>query len=477
MAQPRHKKNLNTGFGARAVKRQQHLLDLLATVEIGKANRFQDKYGQRGKARRYGAEMAEIAKLDPEARRGVLSKSWIRQKKLFIDENDPNTLVRQKRRLNGLTLKFQRELPLSEAEKLAGKKPRAFIAKIEKTRGSKFIQSEYNEVGQLQKKLKLRSGGRFKEQWERDTNGKLIRTHFSTDRVRDGIFFSPVSEDMTRLDQNGKRELVRTKGSRTQVFERDEKTGTLTLKARQGRFSSEYANLRTDGSLASTGRKWGKVWQKEVEYLGDNSKRVTRRILGKPSIRTKLLTDNERARQQKLRDAKPKHEVAVPAGHNQPVAGVSNTADPALAVLMKSAELAKAEQAQTVQAASISPVADASGSSSRFAAAAAAAAVPGSAVPVHRLKHNPVAGVSNTDDPALAALMKSAELSKAEQAQTVQAASISPVADTSGSSSRFAAAAVGTASPTPVSTSKSPARAYDHENRDRNASGSISIRE
>jgi hypothetical protein len=159
-------------------------------------------------------------------------------------------------------------------------------------------------------------------------------------------------------------------------------------------------------------------------------------------------------------------------------AGISNSADPTLAALMKSAELAKAEQAQAVQAAAVPPVADVSGrpvpaSGSRFAAAAAMAAVPGPAVPVHRLgQHQPVA------DPTLAALMKSAELAKAEQVQTVQAAAVPPVADVSGrpgpaSSSRFAA---GTPSPAPALTGKSPARTFDDDSRKRSASsGSISI--
>ncbi|MCW0021366.1 hypothetical protein [Rhizobium sp. BT-226] len=322
-------KNPNTAFGARAARRQQGLLDALAAAETGKAKEFQKKYGQRGKARGYAAEFADLAKLGPEANQGVIYQSWLRQKKLFVDPADPNTLVRQKRRLNGTTQKFERQLPLTQADKESGKKPRAMITRTVKTRGGKTIDSEYNEAGQLKRKLKLRSGGRFKEQWETDSTGKLIRTRFRTDRLRDGVFFSPVSERMSGLDQNGKRLLVQTKGRREKLFERDEKTGKLTLTGRKGWVSSEYRTLKADGSLAGNNRKWGKIWQKDVQYIGENSKRVTtRKILGGTSIRTVLLTAKELAEQKRRRDAAQKPDAQVTASVGGSFAPAAPAPDP-----------------------------------------------------------------------------------------------------------------------------------------------------
>ncbi|CUX65428.1 hypothetical protein AGR4C_pa50020 [Agrobacterium tumefaciens str. Kerr 14] len=302
MAQSLKKLSRNTDSAfARTAKREQRHYDALANEKNAKAKDFEKKYGQRGKAREYADELADIGKLSPEARKGTLYQSWLKQKKLFVDPDEPGALVREKRRLNGKTQKFERQIPLSDAEKAAGNTPRAMIARVLKTRGGKTIDRKYDEDGKLTSSLKLRSGGRFEDRWETDSNGRLIQTRFRTDRLRDGIFFSPVSKRMSGLDENGKRLLVQTKGSRKKIFERDEETGELTLTGKKGLFGSKYLN--SDGSLARISRKFGKLWQKDIEYIGDNAKRVTTTFLGRKSIRTVPLKENEDAEQQRRKDA------------------------------------------------------------------------------------------------------------------------------------------------------------------------------
>jgi hypothetical protein len=441
-------KSPNTAFGLRAAKRQQGILDALATAETRKAKEFQKKYGQGGKARGYAAEFADLAELGPEANQGVLYQSWIRQKEVYVDPDDPSTVVRQKRRLDGKTQKFVTQLPLTQADKESGKEPRVMVARKLKTGNGKTIDSAYNEAGQLTKKRKLRSNGRFLEEWGTDTNGKLIRTRFRTDRLRDGVFFSPVSERMSELNENGKRLFFKQKGRREKFFERDEKTGELTLMGKKDWLSSEYRTLKPDGSLASNSRKWGKLWQKDVQYVGANSKRVTtRNILGGKSIRTVPLTAKELAEQALRRDAAQRPDAQVIASAGDTFGPTTPAPDP----------YGRAASAPVHRLGQRPPSPDIS-ASARFDLGVG----PGSEKPVPSAGEDQQ-GASN-DQKTVAALFESLQMDG--PGRTTQ-----PVAPTSGS--RFARpAAFARAYPTPAAVSTTSER---DRSRDRDRGAAVSV--
>lgn len=300
----RRPKHIDIAFDRRAAWRARGTLNVLADSEAAKVDAFEQRYGQQGKASSYAAEMAELAKIGPEAKQGVVYQSWRRRKKVYFDPADENTLIHRKKRLNGKTLKFVRQVALGEANQTAGGAPKAFVARLIKTRGRKIIDSEYDSDGKLKRKLKQRSGGRFKEQWETDTKGRLIRTDFKTNRLRDGIIFSPVSERMSELDANGKRQFVQRRGRREWRFERDEETGTLTFTGRKGVFRSQNISFKSDGSLAHNRRGFGNIWKENVEFIGADTKRVTRKIFGLKSVRTVQLTGDEKEQQVLLRQAR-----------------------------------------------------------------------------------------------------------------------------------------------------------------------------
>lgn len=291
--------------GRRIEKNMMSGLAEAAAIQASKADVFDERYGQAGKAPGYADELAKFNEMGPEAMSGTVYKSWLRRKSISFDPNDPGVMIRRKRRANGTTEKYVRKVPGSEQERGQDGKPKVYVSRIVKRRGDrKLIDTSYDSNGKLETKLKSKSGGRRKERWERDSKGRLIRTEYSTNRLRDGIFFRSVSEEMSGLNENGKRILIQRKGRLEKRFERDEATGELTLTGRKGYFGAKSISLKPDGSLHKTLNEKG-IFKTEVEYLGKNSKRITKTgLFGRVSIRTVKLTDHEKEQQQRRRDEK-----------------------------------------------------------------------------------------------------------------------------------------------------------------------------
>lgn len=338
------KKNSNQPFGAKTSRRTQHRLEKLAKRQLEKAEKIQLKYGQARKRLRYVKSLATYAHLDTGD--GPLYKSWLRQKEIRPDKSGPNRLIHEKARLNGTTAKYLQ----GRVEGQGDDAPIAFVRRIEKKRDGKTIVSNYDDNLALSSKDTTRSYGRFVENWDRDTNGKLIRTNFSSSRKRDGAIGRRKWETLSGLE-NGKRTQQIGRGLSYDMHERDEATGEYTLVGRKRTFSQFDRAMNADGSVQNeTLSRFGRS-TKSSTYLTETNdpatqqpnplmKTVKKTRFGLQSIRTVPLTAEEIEAQQLLRESKqknsaekgpgvPDRDVSLPT-NSVPEADVSQGVQPQL---------------------------------------------------------------------------------------------------------------------------------------------------
>lgn len=292
----------------------------------------------------YVAEMELFDKVK-EGYHGEIGYKLLGNKKLVIDKNGKRT------RKRGVVRKTTEVL---ERDPQSGT---VYVSHLKREGWRKKASYEFGPKGELRScSLELRNG-RFREQWERDEKGHLICTSYYTGRLRDGRFFRSISEEISApyesaADNKKYRILTRTKGSRKEVFERDE-DGNLELIGRESRGFSKYSiksqDRRTEvtetrtlfgiksytslldpkgnelgRNITSHRRLWnkrsatfdertyqlidtkhtlGKLFKRETKYVGSDAKVVTTKVLGiKLKTRLKGLQEHEQ-NAQKMRAA------------------------------------------------------------------------------------------------------------------------------------------------------------------------------
>ncbi|MEI8703362.1 MULTISPECIES: effector protein [unclassified Mesorhizobium] len=157
-----------------------------------------------------------------------------------------------------------------------------YIGRLEKKGWRKKRSYEFDAKGELHSLSRERNDGSFRERWERDETGNLIRTSYFTNRLRDGRIFRAISEEMGAPYESGPdnkkyRILTRKKGSKTEVFERDE-DGNLELVGRKARGFRKYSTKSRDGRTRETAIK-GLFGSKNYKSLLDvNGNEVGRNI-------------------------------------------------------------------------------------------------------------------------------------------------------------------------------------------------------
>ena len=266
---------------------------------------FSVRYGQEqsGKASSYAEEHALYGRDGEAGRNGVVYDTGRFGHSVRYDKDNPNVMIRRKKRFLTETEKHVQEIPGS---KDSNGDPKVFVSKLVKQSRRTSVTSEFDSESKLVKKTKSLSRGRKKEDWELDTRGRLIRTRYETERLRDGVIFSPRSEKISELKEDGTRKVENKKGWRVNYFDRDEETGKLTHTGKKGLISESKVEFNTDGSVAKTSVNKGILFRRNIEYLGENLKKVTSKKLfsRKETIKTVELTKEEKAQQQKLREAK-----------------------------------------------------------------------------------------------------------------------------------------------------------------------------
>ncbi|UGA48995.1 effector protein (plasmid) [Bradyrhizobium quebecense] len=292
----------------------------------------------------YANEMELFDKVK-EGYHGEIGYKLLGNKRLAIDKNGKRT------RKRGVVRKTTEVL---ERDPQSGT---VYVSQLEREGWRKKARYEFGPKGELRScSLELKNG-RFREEWERDEKGHLIRTSYYTNRLRDGRFFSAISERISAPDENAVdnkkyRILTRTKGSRKEVFERDE-DGKLELIGRESRGFSKYSRKSPDRrtevtetktlfgvklytslldpkgnelgrNITSHRRLWnkesatfdestyqltdtkhtlGKLFKREARYVGRDAKVVTTKVLGiKLKTRLKGLQEHEQ-NAQKMRAA------------------------------------------------------------------------------------------------------------------------------------------------------------------------------
>jgi len=169
-----------------------------------------------------------------------------------------------------------------------------YVGRLEKESRRKKATYEFDANGELTGKSAERKDGSFEEKWERDENGELIRTKFSTSRLRDVGFGPAVSEEMSAsFERAGRkyRTLTRQKGSKKKVFERDGE-GNLELIGRESGSFSKYTRKSRDGKTSQTdikhGSRFGKSYKSRLDADGKElSRDITsvRRLWNKHSAK------------------------------------------------------------------------------------------------------------------------------------------------------------------------------------------------
>ncbi|CVI63657.1 virA/G regulated protein (plasmid) [Agrobacterium leguminum] len=209
----------------------------------------------------------------------------------------------------------------------------------------------YAKDGSLRSKQVRYRGGHFEERWERDENGGLIRTRYIKRNPLGARLLGGVSEELGDPYRAGPenrlyRQLTRQRGSRREIFERDDQ-GNLQLISRKtigssksvtraadrrssqttirkfgGAFSKSYKSLLdkdgyeigrdvlnhrrlfnkrsalyddATGRLTSQKHTFGTLYKSETKYLTDDVKSVTKKIMG-VSVSRKLTLQGERER-------------------------------------------------------------------------------------------------------------------------------------------------------------------------------------
>jgi hypothetical protein len=304
---------------AKRVKEAEKELSAASTIRADEADAFNDRYGQEGKAPRYADEDALHGLAGPEGKVGVMYQSF--RKKIMYEPDQPDVMIRRKRKWWGKTA--EQHVDDIPGKRDADGKQMKYVSQFKLMRGDKtLIDSRYDVDGKLLKETVNLSNGRAQEQWDRDTKGRLIRTHFSTERLRDGILFSPVTETMSAL-KDGKRIVTQQKGQRVDTYDRDEATGKLTITGRKGFFGEKNVSFKPDGSIGTTHAKRGIFYTEDVKYKSDQLKVVTtKRLFRSKKIRSVELTIGEMEHQRQLKEAKQRATTenvrhVPPPGHDQ----------------------------------------------------------------------------------------------------------------------------------------------------------------
>ncbi|MBP2450034.1 effector protein [Rhizobium leguminosarum] len=170
-----------------------------------------------------------------------------------------------------------------------------YISRLGKEGRRKKKSYEFDTDGELRSLSRERKDGSFRDRWERDETGNLIRTSYFTSRLRDGRIFRAISEELSAPYEGGPgnkkyRRLTRRKGSKTEVFERDE-DGNLELVGRKARGFKEYSTKSRDGRTKETERKslfGSKTYQSLLDVDGNEvgrNIRSHRRLLNKRSAK------------------------------------------------------------------------------------------------------------------------------------------------------------------------------------------------
>ncbi|WP_162003225.1 hypothetical protein [Microvirga tunisiensis] len=341
-------KNKDSSYRDRAAGRRRNDLDRSAALTEHSAIKRLNKYNQPHKQKKYAKDVEILGKVYASTR-GEVSYSIFGNKRLRIDK--PGELTRER----GIFRKTRKTLK-------HGTEPgTVYVRKYEKESWRKKRSYNYDENGKLLSQSIVRKDGSFRENWERDEKDQLIRTSYYTNRIRDGGYFRSISEELSKPDKNGYRTLTRKKGSNEKVFERDA-DGNLTLIGRKSRSVSKYSRTsadrrtaRTDirhfggmfsksyeslldkdgailskdirsvrrlwnkrsaeyddsGQLDSTKHTFGKLYKSRTKYIGEETKLVTRRLLGiKLGTKLKALSEGE-LDAQKLRAEEAKEHAAV----------------------------------------------------------------------------------------------------------------------------------------------------------------------
>lgn len=267
-----------------------------------KENDFNIRYGQEqsGKVTRYAEEDTIYSKFKDK---GVVFDSGLFGHKVRYDEQNPDVMIRSKKRwspLRGTTTTDKYVPPLPPG---ADGNPGRYVSKIVEKNSRKLIVSDYSTEGTLLKKSQSLSHGRRVAEWNLDTHGRLIRTKYKTDRLKDGVIFSPRSETIGNLE-NGIRKVVQKKGWRTNSFDRDEATGFWTHTGKKGLIREKNVEFNADGSMATKSSRTGKLFGKKIEYRGDVKYETISRLFRNDKFRTLELTDKEKALQRALRETK-----------------------------------------------------------------------------------------------------------------------------------------------------------------------------
>ncbi|WP_108523215.1 hypothetical protein [Bradyrhizobium algeriense] len=328
---------------ARSVRREaeQHLR---ARETADKARRIDRRLRRPSKQATYANEMELFDKVK-EGYHGEIGYKLLGNKKLAIDKNGERT---RKRGVVRKTTEVLKRGPQSDA---------VYISQLEREDWRKKARYDFDAKGELRSHSLEFKDGSYREKWERDEKGQLIRTSYYTDRLRDGRLFRAISEEISAPYESGAdnkkyRILTRIKGSRKEVFERDE-DGNLELIGRENRGFSKYSRKSQDRrtevtetktlfgvksytslldpqgnelgrNITSHRRLWtkrsatfdestyqltetkqtlGKLYKRQTKYVGSNAKVVTTKVLGiKLKTRLKGLQEHEQ-NAQKMRAA------------------------------------------------------------------------------------------------------------------------------------------------------------------------------
>lgn len=336
---------------ARSARREadQHLR---ARETADEARRIDREVRRPSKQTTYAKEMELFDKVK-EGYHGEIGYKLLGNKKLAIDKNGERT---RKRGVVRKTTEVLKRVPQSDT---------VYISQLEREDWRKKARYDFDATGELRShSLELKDGS-FRENWERDENGHLIRTSYYTNRFLDGRFFRAISEEISAPYESGAdnkkyRILTRTKGSRKEVFERDE-DGNLELIGSETRGFSKHSRKSKDRrteitetktlfgvksytslldpqgnelgrNITSHRRLWnkrsatfdetthqlteakhtlGKLYKRETKYVGFDAKIVTTTVLGiKWKTRLKGLQEHEQSAQ-KMRAAEAmQHKVA-----------------------------------------------------------------------------------------------------------------------------------------------------------------------
>lgn len=241
-------------YRTRVVRRRGSDLALAARLAELDAQRRINRYSRSSELNRNEKDLGLFERIDPSKRNAVVrSRPWgWGNKKLRIDKD--GAFVRERGRFRKTRKSLSRDA-----------ESRAVVGKFEQESFRKKTTESYRD-GELLSKNVTRKNGSYEESWERSKGGKLIRTKYSTSRIRDGGLFRSISEDLSGADTNGYRTLTREKGGlfkNKKVFETDENGENLKLLGRRSRTFSKFSTISKNRDFANVDiRHFGGLFSK-----------------------------------------------------------------------------------------------------------------------------------------------------------------------------------------------------------------------